>query len=223
MKKILIVSAHADDETFGMGGTLVKLSKSPKDNKLYWLILSKIWQPKWSRNAISSRKKAIEKITKEINFLEVKQWDYKDNLLDTYSINEMQEKLIDYMENIKPNIIFTPSPWDFNFEHKIAFDLVEMSSKPYYSKYIEKILTYEIPSSTDSSFKIVKNFQFNHYVNIEDELSKKFELLKYYDTELHNFPHPRSMEFIKALSVVRGAESGMKHAEGFCVVREIIK
>jgi LmbE family N-acetylglucosaminyl deacetylase len=223
MKKILVVSAHADDETFGMGGTLVKLSKSPKNYKLYWLILSKIWLPKWNKNAISSRERAIDKISKEVNFLQVQQWDYKDNLLDTYCLNEMQEKMIDYLDKIKPNIIFTPSPWDFNFEHKIAFDLVEMSSKPFYSNYIEKILTYEIPSSTDSSFKMVKKFQFNYYVNIEDELSKKIELLKYFDTELHDFPHPRSKEYIKALSMVRGAESGMKHAEGFCIVRENVK
>lgn len=223
MKNILLVSAHADDETFGMGGTLVKLSKSPKDYKLFWLILSKIWYPKWNKKAIASRKKAIEKISKEINFSQVQHWDYKDNLLDTYPLNEMQEKMIEFMERIKPNIIFTPSPWDFNFEHKIAFDLVEMSSKPYYSKYIEKILAYEIPSSTDSSFKSAKNFPFNYYVNIEKEISKKINLLKYYDTEFHKFPHPRSAEYIKALSVVRGAESGMKHAEGFCNVREIVK
>jgi N-acetylglucosamine malate deacetylase 1 len=223
MKKILVISAHADDETFGMGGTLLKFSKSPQQYKMYWLILSKIWSPKWNKNAISSRKKAIDKISNEVNFLNVQQWDYKDNLLDTYSLNEMQERMIDCFDSVKPNIIFTPSPWDFNFEHKIAFDLVEMSAKPFYSKYIEKIIAYEIPSSTDNAFKTTKNFPFNYYENIELELSKKIELLTYYDTELHNFPHPRSKEYIKALSMVRGGECGLKNAEGFCLVREIVK
>ena len=77
------------------------------------------------------------------------------------------------LDRIKPNIIFTPSPWDFNFEHRIAFDLVEMSSKPFYSKYIEKIIAYEIPSSTDAAIKTYKNFHFNYYENIEMNFQKK--------------------------------------------------
>ena len=41
--------------------------------------------------------------------------------------------------------------------------------------------------------------------------------------EYFEFPHPRSGEYITALSKVRGVESGLRHAEGFCLVRKILK
>ena len=221
MKTILIISAHSDDETIGMGGTLAKLSSQPEKYKIYWLILTSIWQPKWSKSAIKSREKATKLVKEKCNIQKIFQWEYKDNLLDTYSLNEMQERLINVLDNIKPQIIYTPSPWDFNFEHKIAFNLVEMSNKPYYSHYVEQIIAYEIPSSSDGSFKINNNFPFNYYENIELYINNKLEMLNYFETELHESPHPRSEEYIRSLSVVRGGESGLKHAEGFCIVRKI--
>jgi N-acetylglucosamine malate deacetylase 1 len=223
MKKVLIISAHADDEVFGMGGTLAKMASQKNKYSLNWLILSSIWIPKWTEYDIESRNKAINSIYKTLGIDELIQWDYKDNMLDTYSINEMQEKMIKVFNNIKPNIIYSPSPWDFNFEHKLAFELVEMSSKSYYSSYIESIIAYEIPSSTEAAFKIVKNFPFNSYVNIDGFLAKKNDMIKLYDTEIYDFPHPRSEEYIRSLAKVRGAESGFKSAEAFSIVRNLIK
>ncbi len=202
-----------------MGGSLVKLASNPEVNELYWLILTSIWQPKWSEYAINSRDNAINQVAGKLNISNVIKWDYKDNQLDTIPLNNLQEKLISVLDKIQPNIIFTPSPWDFNHEHKIAYELVEMSTKPYYSTYINSIFAYEIPSSSDAAFSASKNFKFNYYINIENYIEDKIELIKYYETELKQPPHPRSKEYIRALAVVRGGESGLNFAEGFNLVR----
>ena len=220
MKEVLIISAHADDETFGMGATLLKLAKS-KEYQISWLICTTIWEPKWNKQAIQSRINAIDSLNKVIGFKEIIQWKYKDNCLDLVPINELQDKMIQVIEKIKPQIIFTPSAWDFNFEHKIVFDIVEMSTKQYYSHYIEEIFSYEIPSSTDASFDVNNNFIFNTYYDIEDCLEEKLMLLHFYDTELHQAPHPRSSEYVKSLAVKRGGECGCHFAEGFHLLRMI--
>ena len=220
MAKILIVSAHADDEIFGMGGTLLKLSKN-EDNDISWLILSKIWEPKWSAKEIKGRDIAIKKINELIGFKSFYHWDYKDNKLDTYSINELQDRLILLIDQIKPEIIYTPSVWDFNHDHRIACELTEMSTKSYYSRSIKEIIAYEIPSSTDHSFSSIRKFTPNLYHDITSTIDNKLKALEIFDSELKLFPHPRSKEYVKSLAMVRGGESGVKFAEAFHILKSL--
>ena len=220
MARILIVSAHADDEVFGMGGTLLKLSKN-KDNDISWLILSKIWEPKWNFKDISSRELAVKKLNELIGFKSVHHWDYKDNMLDTYPINELQERLILLVDQTKPEIIYTPSVWDFNHDHRIACELIEMSTKSYYSRSIKEIIAYEIPSSTDHSFSSIRKFTPNLYHDITATIDDKLRALELFESELKLFPHPRSKEYVKSLAMVRGGESGVKFAEAFHILKSL--
>ncbi len=220
MAKILIVSAHADDEIFGMGGTLLKLSKN-EDYDISWLILSKIWEPKWSAKEIASRDIAIKKINELIGFESIHHWDYEDNKLDTYSINELQDRLILLIDQIKPEIIYTPSVWDFNHDHRIACELIEMSTKSYYSSSIKEIIAYEIPSSTDHSFSSIRKFTPNLYHDITSTIDDKLKALELFESELKLFPHPRSKDYVKSLAMVRGGESGVKFAEAFHILKSL--
>ena len=220
MAKILIVSAHADDEIFGMGGTLLKLSKN-EDYDINWLILSKIWEPKWSAKEIASRDIAIKKINELIGFESIHHWDYEDNKLDTYSINELQDRLILLIDQIKPEIIYTPSVWDFNHDHRIACELIEMSTKSYYSSSIKEIIAYEIPSSTDHSFSSIRKFTPNLYYDITSTIDDKLKALELFESELKLFPHPRSKDYVKSLAMVRGGESGVKFAEAFHILKSL--
>lgn len=219
-KRYLIISAHADDEILGMGGTIARLSKV-ESIELHWLIVTKIWAPKWTEDKISNRKEAIQSIVRQTKLRAPIVWEYRDNCLDQYPINELQEKLIEVLDLIKPNVVYLPSPWDFNFEHRLVFDLVEMSTKAYYSPYIEEIIAYEIPSSSDAAFATYRSFLPNMYINVEDEISEKIKLINAYETEMHDFPHPRSEEYVKALAQKRGGEAGLKYAEAFHLLRRI--
>ena len=43
-----------------------------------------------------------------------------------------------------------------------------------------------------------------------------------YESELQEHPFPRSIENIKALAIFRGATSGVKYAESFMLLKEIL-
>ena len=157
------------------------------------------------------------------NFAEIIRWNYRDNMLEMEAVNNIQDKMINLFERIKPNIIFTPSCWDFNHDHRVIFDIVEMSSKTFYSPYIEEILAYEIPSSTEASFSTTKSFPSNVYYKIDSTIDEKIKQINFYTTEIYNFPHPRSKEYIEALAKVRGVEAGSKYGESFVLLRGIRK
>jgi N-acetylglucosamine malate deacetylase 1 len=221
MKNVLVISAHADDEAFGMGGTLLKLRDAGVS--VHWLILTKIWTPRWSQQQVKKRENEINQIVKQLNLKSLTHWEYQDNKLDTYPIDELQAKLIKALDLIKPDTIFTPSPWDFNFEHRFAFELVEMSSKPFYSPYIKTIIAYEIPSSTDWGLGHRQTPQPNWFVDIENYNDEKWQLCSLYENEVYNFPHPRSKKGVQAFANKHACESGTQASEAFWKVREIWK
>ena len=54
MKKIIVISAHPDDETLGAGGTLLKHKEN--GDELYWLIVTNIFENQgFSTERIDSR------------------------------------------------------------------------------------------------------------------------------------------------------------------------
>lgn len=222
MKNILILSAHADDETLGMGGTLARLAGEP-GVALHWLIATRIWEPKWSAAALAARERAIATLAADLEMREVVRWDHRDNLLDTVPRNTLQEALIGVLDRIRPQVVYTPSAWDFNFEHRLLFELVEMSAKPCYSPYVEEVLAYEIPSATDAAFQAVTPFPANAYVDIHATLDRKLAWMRLFDTELHAFPHPRSEEYVRALAQQRGGAAGLRAAEAFVLCRRICR
>lgn len=220
--RILIISPHDDDESFGMGGTLLKL-KENKDNELYWLIITKSWEPRWSGEAVASRERAIEIINKEVGFSNLYRWNFPNFKLDNYDKNDLHRKMVKFFDELMPNEIYLPSPWDVNFEHQLVFEIVKMSSKPFYSKYIKAIIAYEVPSSTDAVFSTVSKFTSNLYVDISKYIERKIHLIEQYKSENYAYPHPRSAAYVKALAQVRGGESGLEYAESFHILRKINK
>ncbi len=220
MKRVLIVSAHADDEVFGMGVTLSRFHN--EGVALHWLILTALWEPRWSRAHIERRDNQIKAVGERLGFESVSHWDFRDNRLDTYPLDDIQRKFIDKLDELKPDTLFTPGPWDFNFEHKLACQLVEMCTKPTSSPYLRSIFSYEIPSSTEWSFQSRDNFLPTTYFALTQELlDDKLALCAIYEEELFDTPHGRSVEYVRALAVKRGIEAGQRYAEAFHLFREI--
>lgn len=219
-ENVLIVSAHADDEAFGMGGTLLRLRD--RGCHLTWLIMSRVWTPRWSEEQVEKREADIDRVAEFVGFDDVIRWDFPDNRMDEHPRDDYQAKMIDVLENLQPDTIFSPGPSDWNWEHRIAFETVESSTKPAYTPYVRRIYAFEIPSSTDWGYQSYREFPRNVYVDLDDRLGEKMELCSLYTTETASFPHSRSTDGIRHFAAMRGMECGKEAAEAFYLPRAIV-
>ena len=81
---------------------------------------------------------------------------------------------------------------------------------------MKQLLSYESPGP------VIQPFRPTVYENVEKEFSYKLSAFKMYKSEVMRFPHPRSIRAVENLAVLRGVESGLKKAEAFQLIRNII-
>ena len=220
--KSLIIAPHPDDEVLGPGGTLFKRQKK-QGNKIYWLIITTLDEKDYSKLVIKKRAEKIKKISKLFKFSKIFQLNYPTAKLDEVPKKELVLNIKKIIDNIKPEELFVPHLSDVHSDHKIVSEAVTTCVKNFRSPYIKRILAYETLSETNFNTIKKNNFFPNHYEDISNFLNLKIKAMKIYKSELKKFPFPRSIKTIKALATLRGSEIGKKAAEGFEVLKQILK
>ena len=225
MKKIFVVAAHPDDEVLGCGGTLLKHISN--GDKVYVLFVSegvsgryKNIKEKNCLNEIVRREEMAKKAAKIGRYKIVDFLRLKNLGLGSYSHNYLTNIIIKYFSQYKPNIVYTHFENDLNIDHYHTFFSTFVASRPNKNFQIQKLLSFEVPSSTDWGINN-KIFTPNYFVDINKYQKKKIRLLNQYKYEMRSSPHPRSLKNINALSVYRGGIVGLKHAEAFYLNRSI--
>ena len=219
-EKILIVAAHPDDEVLGCGGTISKLKNNNDINILFMTNGVSARGIKKSKE-IAQRKNSALKLCKYLSISRPVFFDFPDNQMDKVPLLKIIKKLEKYIDKLKPTSIFTHYSHCLNIDHRITFEAVITACRPTKKQSVKKILSFEIPSSTDWALFKDKNFQPNFFVDISKNLKEKIEELNFYKKELRDYPHSRSIKGIKSLASVRGLSCGVKYAEAFFLNRLI--
>ena len=219
-KKILCLFSHPDDETLGAGG-LLSIAKSNKTKVSVAFSNTGINSRKQN---LQLRKKAILTLRKNtFAAMSVFNINKKNIFFGKFPDNQSDDvpllKIIKWAENIikktKPDLILTHHINCTNIDHRMLHEAVITATRPNLKeKYT--VLSCEILSST--GYLRPTNFEPNLYLNLsEKNLNDKTVAIKKYTSEIRKYPHPRSVEIIKALSMLRGSESGNKYAEAFVI------
>lgn len=217
--KIVVVSAHPDDEALGAGGTILKYKEA--GHEVHLLFIS---------DGITSRtlredagKNRTNEFINAMNFLKpdsYKVLKYPDNKLDSVPLLEITKEIEFFLGSIKPDVLFTHFAHDLNVDHRLVSQACITATRPGSETFVRKILSFEILSSTGWNLS-APGFFPNYYVNITDQISKKVAYLQLYNDEIKKLPHARSLENVVALSQLRGSEVFVDNAEGFILLRSL--
>lgn len=224
--KVLVIAAHPDDEVLGLGGTIAKYVEKGIEVALLIVTDGSTSQYRNSPrlNAIIEEKKlAIKNSCNILGINKIYYGNLPDMKLDTIShikINEIIENVID---EYKPTIIYTHFYGDVNKDHRCVFESTMVACRPVPNQVVSKIFLYSVPSSTEWNIQN-KDFIFtpNYYEEIsEDNAEKKYNAMNCYKEELREYPHPRSIKYLKEKDIFEGNKIGINKAESFMLVRSI--
>ncbi|CAM3852389.1 PIG-L deacetylase family protein [Aquirufa aurantiipilula] len=223
MAKIIVISAHPDDEILGAGGTLLKHENN--GDSLAWLIVTGVSEEYgFTKERVNSRKVEIDQVAKMVGFTSVYQLNYPTMSLNSDIVNEMIPKISSIFLEFEPEVIYVMNRSDAHSDHRYTFDAVMACTKSFRYPFIKKVLMYECISETEFAPQLPeKVFIPNYFVDISDFFDRKLEIMQIYQSELGEHPFPRSNRNIESLATFRGASVGVNYAESFQIIKFIDK
>lgn len=116
-KNILVLAPHVDDETIGLGGTIIKYNRLGGKMSLIYLTDGRgSTSHKSIEDTISERRQEGIKIKDSYGFENVYFLDAIDGSLDSKDIN-ITNKIFEILESENPDVIFSPFIIDGNADH----------------------------------------------------------------------------------------------------------
>ena len=124
MLNVLVLAAHADDETLGSGGYLAKLAMNGA--KINLVVISD--------GQISVRDKMVDNsshlkmASKILGIKKTILLGFKDQKFDTYAIADLANSVLKL--KFKPDLILTHSQNDLNKDHRITLEVAKIIARP---------------------------------------------------------------------------------------------
>lgn len=226
MKKVLVIAAHPDDEVLGIGGTVAKLSAEGVECHLLIVTDGSSSQYRDSdhlHEIIEAKKLETKGCADTLGFKSIHYGELPDMKLDKTPhivINQVIEKVID---EVQPDTVFTHFWGDVNRDHQEVYKSTLVVARPVTGQVVRELYCYRVPSSTEwTPNKADTMFMPNCFVNIEKYAEQKYKAFACYSTELREYPHPRSIQYLRETDKAAGLRVGLLAAEEFVLLRKLV-
>lgn len=223
---IAIIAAHPDDEVLGCGGTAIAHAR--RGDAVHILILAEGLTSRDERRDAQARaaelaawRDTARRAGALLGAQSVAFAGLPDNRMDGLELLDIVKRVEAFLAPLKPHRIYTHHGGDLNIDHRLTHQAVLTAARPQ-GPGSPALLFFEVPSSTEwATPGTFAPFLPNWHQDISTALEAKLAALAVYADELRPWPHPRSIEAVRDLARVRGAQVGLPAAEAFVLGRMV--
>lgn len=219
-ESVLVLGAHPDDEVLGLGATLAR--HIARGDAVCVALIADGNPIRYDEELARHAHQCAREAASRLGVTEVRFAGMGDQRLDTLGIVDVTQWIEGVVRDVRPSTIYTHHRGDANYDHRVVFEATMAAVRPYNAPFVERVLCYETPSSSEWAQALPEHFFMpNVYVDITDHLETKLNAIAAYHLELRPYPHPRSIEALRIRAAHWGSVIGVRAAEPFSLVREI--
>lgn len=218
--RVAAIGAHPDDELLGAGGTLARHVVA--GDQVHAVVVADGAASRYPAELTAALEKQARQAAEVIGFASLRLLALPDQRLDTVPLIELTQQLEAVLDDIDPSIVYTHFPEDVNADHRVVARCAWTACRPYRRPQVRRFALFETPSSTEWAWPLPgTRWQPNLFVDITDTLEIKIAAMECYQTELREYPHPRSGRALRERAAYWGSHVGRLAAEPFQVIREV--
>lgn len=234
-QRVLVISPHADDETYGCAGTIARI----KDlgGQVFVSLISVGSIDHYANTADGTAMRHVTSDTRLREFAEVMKllkvddWEvvFTDDAvhlaLDTLPRRDLV-RLIERdarlsIEKVEPTLILIPA-FSYNQDHEALFRACITATRPGVRSqrhFVPFVLAYDNTSLFWSLER--EKFHPNFYIDITNYLPVKLEAMRLHASQVREPAFHGSPESLELMTKLRGREISLDSAEGFMTMRAV--
>lgn len=216
-KRILVVAAHPDDELLGCGGTIALHTRA--EDHVTAVMVCEGESLRYGEGGVGQRSHT-ERAAQKVGIKDVRLLGFPDQRLDTVTLTEIITPLEQIVREVRPSIVYCQYGGDINRDHQLLFRALLVATRPT-EDYIQAIYAFDTASSTEWAYP--RTFVPDTWVDISSTLETKLEAMSCYQSEVRDYPHPRSLEALRHRAKAWGNQDCLDAAEVFVTIRRVFR
>ncbi len=213
--RVLVIAAHPDDELLGCGGTVALHARAGDD--VTSVIVCEGESLRYGPGGVGQGEH-IRRAAETLGVQDVRTLGFPDQRLDTITLTEIITPLETVVREVEPEVVYCQFGGDINRDHQLLFKAALVATRPT-AQSIGVVYAFDTASSTEWAFP--RTFIADTWVDISSTLETKLAAMACYESEVRDYPHPRSLGALRHRAKAWGNQQLLDAAEVFMTVRRM--